>query len=259
MIGCKQVKKDFQELVLSANQDRFFRSNMYKNFGDIGAAVKDLVDEFQRHSARSHDVSTVEEMQAFVENYSEFSAAQRNASKHVTLISTLSSIVDSRTLMQAGHHSPPIFACIRFGRPEGPLAIQVSSAEQEVCCSSNNLQSHYEMINELVNSPHVADGDRLRLVLLFALRYEQEGRGQVWWFFASGNVPLLLPMHQAESANTLGRLGRSCRHCNDSASTARSSERSKRFSPWPEQNSGWATCTLTEASLHDLPPWQSTI
>ena len=39
-------------------------------------------------------------MQNFVENFSEFSAAQRNAGKHVTIMSELSRLVDTRTLMQ---------------------------------------------------------------------------------------------------------------------------------------------------------------
>jgi len=38
-----QVKRDFQEIVLSARQDEFFRKNMYANFGDVGVAVKVLV------------------------------------------------------------------------------------------------------------------------------------------------------------------------------------------------------------------------
>lgn len=49
-----QVKPDFKEIVLSARQDPFYRKNMAANFGDIGSAVKELVDEFQRqeHSTR---------------------------------------------------------------------------------------------------------------------------------------------------------------------------------------------------------------
>ena len=39
-------------------------------------------------------------VQNFVENFSEFSAAQRNAGKHVTIMSELSRVVDARTLMQ---------------------------------------------------------------------------------------------------------------------------------------------------------------
>lgn len=73
---------------------------MYSNFGDIGAAVKDLVDEFQKQTRSSRNINTIEDMQNFVENFSEFSAAQRNAGKHVTLMSELSRLVDARTLMQ---------------------------------------------------------------------------------------------------------------------------------------------------------------
>ena len=45
-------------------------------------------------------------VQNFVENFSEFSAAQRNAGKHVTLMSELSRLVDARTLMQVLTHPP---------------------------------------------------------------------------------------------------------------------------------------------------------
>ena len=44
-------------------------------------------------------------LQNFVENFSEFSAAQRNAGKHVTIMSELSRLVDARTLMQV-HITP---------------------------------------------------------------------------------------------------------------------------------------------------------
>lgn len=57
--------------------------------------------------------------------------------------------------------------------------MQVSSAEQEICCSSSNPQGHYEMVNELIHSQHPSDQDRMKLVLLYALRYEREGRTQV--------------------------------------------------------------------------------
>lgn len=44
-------------------------------------------------------------MQNFVENFSEFSAAQRNAGKHVTIMSELSRLVDARTLMQVSQYA----------------------------------------------------------------------------------------------------------------------------------------------------------
>ena len=47
------MKKDFQEIV----------RHMYSNFGDAGAAVKGLVDEFQRQTASSQNINTIEDMQ----------------------------------------------------------------------------------------------------------------------------------------------------------------------------------------------------
>lgn len=44
-------------------------------------------------------MQTIEDMQNFMEGFSEFSAAQRNAGKHVTLMGELSSAVESRGLM----------------------------------------------------------------------------------------------------------------------------------------------------------------
>jgi vacuolar protein sorting-associated protein 45 len=35
-----QIKPDFQDIVLSARQDEFFRTNMYANYGDLGSAMK---------------------------------------------------------------------------------------------------------------------------------------------------------------------------------------------------------------------------
>ena len=58
-----QVKKDFQDIVLSARQDDFYRRHMYSNFGDAGAAVKSLVDEFQRQTTSSQNINTIEDMQ----------------------------------------------------------------------------------------------------------------------------------------------------------------------------------------------------
>lgn len=109
-----QAKKEFQDIVLSARQDDFFKKNMYSNFGDLGTAVKSLVDEFQRHTANSRNLNTIHEMQNFVENFSEFSAAQRNAGKHVTLVSELSRLVDARTLMQVSgtNHLPWAGSCM---------------------------------------------------------------------------------------------------------------------------------------------------
>lgn len=63
IVRAVQVKKDFQEAVLSYRQDEFFRKNMYANFGDIGSAVKELVDEFQKQTSNTKRINTIEDMQ----------------------------------------------------------------------------------------------------------------------------------------------------------------------------------------------------
>ena len=67
---------------------------------DSAICAQGLVEVFQGHSKASQNISTVADMLNFVENFSEFSAAQRNAGKHVTLMSELSRHVDARSLMQ---------------------------------------------------------------------------------------------------------------------------------------------------------------
>lgn len=58
-----------------------------------------LVDEFQKTTTSTRNIQTIEDMQNFVEGFSEFSAAQRNAGKHVTLMGELSAAVEGRGLM----------------------------------------------------------------------------------------------------------------------------------------------------------------
>lgn len=48
-----------QEVVLSSEQDSFFKANMYENFGDIGMNIKRLVDEFQQVAKSNQNIQTV--------------------------------------------------------------------------------------------------------------------------------------------------------------------------------------------------------
>ena len=68
--------------------------------GDLGVAIKGMVDEFQVASKSNQKISTIADMQRFVENYPEFRAKSGNVSKHVTLMGELSRLIDERHLMQ---------------------------------------------------------------------------------------------------------------------------------------------------------------
>ncbi|KAK6938303.1 Sec1-like protein [Dillenia turbinata] len=94
-----KVPKDQQEVVLSSEQDAFFKANMYENFGDIGTNIKQMVDEFQQVAKSNQNIQTIEDMTKFVDNYPEYRKMHGNVSKHVTLVTEMSKIVEERKLM----------------------------------------------------------------------------------------------------------------------------------------------------------------
>jgi vacuolar protein sorting-associated protein 45 len=53
-----------QEIVLSPDQDPFFASNLYDNFGDLGAHLSAYVSDYSNRSASSNasKIETVSDM-----------------------------------------------------------------------------------------------------------------------------------------------------------------------------------------------------
>ncbi|XP_075648556.1 vacuolar protein sorting-associated protein 45 homolog isoform X1 [Castanea sativa] len=153
-----KLPKDQQEVVLSSEQDAFFKANMYENFGDIGMNIKRLVDEFQQISKSNQSIQTIEDMAKFVDKYPEYRKMHGNVSKHVTLVTEMSKIVEERKLML------------------------VSETEQELACNGGQVAA-FEAVTNLLNNESVSDIDRLRLVMLYALRYEKESPVQLMQLF----------------------------------------------------------------------------
>ncbi|XP_022749447.1 vacuolar protein sorting-associated protein 45 homolog [Durio zibethinus] len=150
--------KDQQEVVLSSEQDAFFKANMYENFGDIGINIKQMVDNFQQVAESNQNIQTIEDMAKFVDNYPEYRKMHGNVSKHVTLVTEMSKIVEERKLML------------------------VSETEQELACNGGQV-SAFEAVTNLLNNESISDIDQLRLVMLYALRYEKESPVQLMQLF----------------------------------------------------------------------------
>jgi len=66
------VKKDMQEIVLSSEQDPWFKQTMYLNFGDLGEKIKELVDDYQQKTKSNQNIESIEDIKKFVDNYPEF-------------------------------------------------------------------------------------------------------------------------------------------------------------------------------------------
>lgn len=120
--------------------------------------IKQMVDDFQQVSKSNQNIQTIEDMVKFVDNYPEYRKMHGNVSKHVTLVTEMSKIVEERKLML------------------------VSQTEQELACNGGQVAA-FEAVTNLLNNESVSDIDRLRLVMLYALRYEKESPVQLMQLF----------------------------------------------------------------------------
>ncbi|XP_078146402.1 vacuolar protein sorting-associated protein 45 [Centroberyx gerrardi] len=143
------ISKDLREVVLSAENDEFYANNLYLNFGEIGTNIKNLMEDFQKKKPKEQQkLESISDMKAFVDNYPQFKKMSGTVSKHVTVVGELSRLVSDRQLME------------------------VSEAEQELACQ-NDHSSAQQCVRRLLQNPRVSELDAVRLVMLYALRYER--------------------------------------------------------------------------------------
>jgi len=93
------IRPELKEIVLSQDQDPFFKKNMYQNFGDLGGNIKEYVEQYQARTKNHMNIESIADMKRFVEDYPEFRKLSGNVSKHVTLVSELSRRVGEDNLL----------------------------------------------------------------------------------------------------------------------------------------------------------------
>jgi len=147
------IKPDLKEIVLSADQDIFFKNNMYLNFGDLGVNIKNYVNEFQNRHHNSVNIESISDMKKFVEEYPEFKRLSGNVSKHVTLVSELSRIVSRDSLLE------------------------VSELEQNLACVNNS--NDLKDLQNLIKRSNITEDSKIKLVLLYTLRYGSQNSNEV--------------------------------------------------------------------------------
>lgn len=109
-----EIRPELKEIVLSPDQDPFFKKNMYLNFGDLGGNIKDYVEQYQSKTKNNANIESINDMKRFIEEYPEFRKLSGNVSKHVTLVSELSRRVGAENLLE------------------------VSEVEQSLACNDNH-------------------------------------------------------------------------------------------------------------------------
>eukprot|EP00919_Chromeraceae_sp_WS-2016_P051134 GHVR01121300.1.p1 GENE.GHVR01121300.1~~GHVR01121300.1.p1 ORF type:complete len:588 (-),score=117.24 GHVR01121300.1:145-1908(-) len=143
------VSDELKEIVMSPAQDQFYEKHAYDNFGDLGVAIKNYVDQYQEKTQTSARVESIEDMQKFVDAFPEFKKLAGNVSKHVAVVHELSRIVTTNNLLD------------------------LSSLEQDIACADNR-QEHARLVLEKIRTVGIPHKEALRLVMLFALRYESD-------------------------------------------------------------------------------------
>ncbi|KAK4056428.1 vacuolar protein sorting-associated protein 45 [Microbotryomycetes sp. JL221] len=150
------VRDELKEIVLSPDQDPFFAGNLYENFGDLGAHLQAYVADYSTRSAssRAKNIETVADMKRFIEEYPEFRKLGGNVSKHVALVGELSRLVNARKLLE------------------------VSELEQSLASNESHNQD-LRNVRDMISSPDVPSEAKLRLAILYALRYQKLLQNQI--------------------------------------------------------------------------------
>lgn len=150
--GAPNVAADLEEVVLSSSEDDFFRKNRNSNFGELGEAIQKLLHDYQKETQMNNpsSLNSIEAMQNFMEKFPELRSQSHNVSKHVAIMGELARLVDVCSLMD------------------------VSQFEQELACADDHSVHVRELLDKL-SSSHIKIPDKLRLGLLYALRYEHIG------------------------------------------------------------------------------------
>lgn len=149
--GVPNVSKDLEEVVLSSapDHDAFFRNHRNSNFGELGEAIQKLLQDYQARS-KEHSVSnlkSIEDMQQFLDKYPELRSQSHTVSKHVAIMGELARLVEVCSLMD------------------------VSAFEQDLACADDQ-GGHLKELMAKLDSQTVKIPDKLRLGMLYALRYE---------------------------------------------------------------------------------------
>lgn len=141
--------REKEEFVLSEQHDEFFRDHKYDNFGDIGFSIRDLVNNHCESSKANQRLDNIDDINRFVQMYPEFKKECNNIYKHVNILHNLSKIVQDRDLMR------------------------ISAIEQDLTVS-DNFDEHLIQVGNLLSDAKISQFDKLRLVLLYSLKYEKE-------------------------------------------------------------------------------------
>lgn len=146
-----ETSAEEEEYCFSQNDDSFFSSNMFNNWGDLCNNVKQYVDQCKATLNIDKSTATMEEIKQFMQKLPQTKSLTGSVTKHATVVSHLSSVIKARSLLD------------------------VSLLEQDMV-SSVNSSEHLSRLAELAKRSDIDRQDVLRLCLVYNMRYEKFGQ-----------------------------------------------------------------------------------
>ncbi|RPD62723.1 Sec1-domain-containing protein [Lentinus tigrinus ALCF2SS1-7] len=142
------IRPELKEVTLTTTTDPFFQAHHLATFGDLGTALKSYVQSYQSHSLANNPstIQSISDMKRFVEEYPEFRKLGGNVSKHVAIVGELSRLVERDKLLELGE------------------------VEQGLATGSG---ADLKNVQALITNPAIQPWNKLRLVMLYALRYQK--------------------------------------------------------------------------------------
>ncbi|CAA91168.1 vacuolar sorting protein Vps45 [Schizosaccharomyces pombe] len=136
------------EIVLNPTLDPFYKETRFDNFGDLGVKIKDYVSHLQTKSTKkASEIESIADMKQFLEAYPEYRRLSGNVSKHVSLVSEISQVVQRENLLEVGE------------------------VEQSLVCNEPQ-STDFNDIQRLLFS-NISENTKLRLAALYSLRFER--------------------------------------------------------------------------------------
>ena len=136
------LRSELKEIVISQDQDPFFKKNMYLNFGDLGGSIKEYVDQYQSKTKSNANIESIDDMKRFVEDFPEFRKLSGNVSKHVALVGELSRRVGADNLLDASELEQSLACNDNHAadlKVKTCMLLILQSIKPLASCDSNNL------------------------------------------------------------------------------------------------------------------------
>lgn len=144
---------------LFIEEDKFFKDNMYSNYGEVATNVSRYLQEVsgrKKNMQNMQNIESFDDMKRVMDLMPEMKKESSNLSKHFELVQEMITKVQERGLLQ------------------------ISEVEQNLV-SKDTKDDSFKAILRMIENERVNAIDALRLVILFALRFEGDNKaGQLY-------------------------------------------------------------------------------